>query len=76
MREKERGGNYSSTLGEAGQKFCWTIKRPPRVRTHLSDLLNSQASSFPVWIPEALDCHEDPQIRFILSPNTPQQLQS
>ena len=47
-----------------------------RVRTHLSDPLTSQAPSFPLWIPEALDCPQGPQISFILSPNTPQQLQS
>ena len=28
MREKEREGNYSSTLGETGHKFCWTLKGP------------------------------------------------
>ena len=47
-----------------------------RVRTHLSGPLTSQASSFPFWIPEALICPQGPQISFILSPNTPQHLQS
>ena len=47
-----------------------------RVRTHLSGPLTSQASSVPLWIPEALDCPQGPQISFILSSNAPQQLQS
>ena len=28
MTEKEREGNYSSTLGEASHKLCWTLKGP------------------------------------------------
>ena len=75
MREKEREANYSSILGEAGHRFI-RLWGSYRVRTHLSGPLTSQASSFPLWIPEALDWPQGTQISFILSPNTPQQLQS
>ena len=51
-------------------------QRSSRVRTHLSGPLNSQASSFPLWIPEAIDWPQDTCFSFILSPDTPQQLQS
>lgn len=75
MREQQREGNYSSILGEAGHRFI-NSQWSSRVRTHLSGPLTSQASSFPLWIPEALDCPQGPQISFILSPNIPQKLQS
>ena len=42
-----------------------------RVRTHLSGPLTSEASRFPLWIPEGLDWPQGPQISFILFPNTP-----
>ena len=75
MREKEREGNYFSIWGEAGHRFI-NSQGSSRVRTHLSGPLNSQASSFPLLIHKALDWPQGPQISFILSPNTPQQLQS
>ena len=42
-----------------------------RVRTHLSGPVTSQAPSFLLWIPEALDCLQGPQISFILCPKHP-----
>ena len=76
MREKERGGELLRYF-EGGQAIgLLDSQGSSRVRTHLSGPLTSQASSFPLWIPEALDCPQGPQISFILSPNTPQQLQS
>ena len=75
MREKERDGNYSSTLGWQAIGLL-DSQGSSRVRTHLSGPLTILTSSFPLWIPEALDCPQGPQISFILSPNTPQQLQS
>ena len=69
MREKEREGNYSNTLGRQAIGLL-DSQGSSRVRTHLSGPLTSLASSFPLWIPEALDCPQGAQITFILSLNT------
>ena len=75
LYEREREGTYSSILGRQAIGLL-DSQGFSRVRTHLSGPLTSQASSFPFWIPEALVCHQGPQISFILSPNVLQQLQS
>ena len=75
MTKKEKEGNYSVFWGRQAIGFL-DSQGSSRVRTHLSGPLTSQASSFPLWIPEALDCPQGPQISFILSPNIPQKLQS
>ena len=73
-RERERG---TTQVFWGRQAICLLdSQRSSRVRTHLSGPLNSQASSFPLWIPEAIDWPQDTCISFILSPDTPQQLQS
>ena len=42
-----------------------------RVRTHLSGPLTSQASSFPLWIPEGLDCPPRSPYQFYPVPKHP-----
>ena len=74
-RERERGELFKYFRGRQAIGLL-DSQGSSRVRTHLSGPLTSQASSFPFWIPEALNCPQGPQISFILSPNTPPQLQS
>ena len=74
--ERKKEGGTTQVLWGKKTISLLDSQRPLRVRTHLSGPLTSLASSFPVWIPEALDCPQGPQINFTLSPNTPQQLQS
>ena len=75
MREKERRGTTQVFWGRQAKGLS-DSQGSSRVRTHLSGPLISQASSFPLWIPEALDYSQGPKISFILPSNTPQQLQS
>ena len=74
MRERE-GGTTQVLWGRQAIGLL-DSQGSSRVRTHLSGPLTSQASNFPLWIPEALVCPQGPQISFILSPNALQQLQS
>jgi len=70
MREKERDGNYSSTLGWQAIGLL-DSQGSSRVRTHLSDPLTILTSSFPLWIPEALDCPPGSPDKFYLVPKHP-----
>ena len=75
MREKRESGTTQVFWGRQTIGFL-DSQRSSRVKNHLSGPLTSQATSFPLWIPEALDCTEGPQMSFILFTNTPQQIQS
>ena len=75
MREKRESTTIQVFWGRQAIGFL-DSQRSSRVRNHLSDPLTSQATSFPLWIPEAIDRTEGPQMSFILSTNTPQQIQS
>ena len=75
MREKRESRTTQVFWGRQAIGFI-DSQRSSRVRNHLSDPLTSQATSFPLWIPEDIDCMEGPQMSFILSANTPQQIQS
>ena len=74
MRKRER--RTTQVLWEGRPYVLWDSQKHPRVRTHLLGPLTSLASSFPLWVPEALDCPQGPQISFILSLNTLQKLPS
>ena len=56
--EREREGTYSSILGRQAIGLL-DSQGSSQIRTHLSGPLTSQASSFPLWIPEALT---DPRV--------------
>ena len=66
MREKEREGNYSNTLGRQAIGLL-DSQGSSRVRTHLSGPLTSEGSNFLLWIPDPLTAPQDPQISFVLS---------
>jgi len=69
MREK-RGNITTQVFGGRQAIGLLDSQGSSRVRIHLSGTLTSQTPSFRLWIPEALDCSQGPQISFILSTET------
>ena len=74
--ERKRKRGTTQVLWGGRPYILLDSQRHPRVRTHLLGPMTSLPSSFQLWIPEALDCPQGPQISFMLSLNTLQQSQS